>query len=116
MNIDENLKVLIDSELVDLIPNFIENRKIEIQEVFNSISDENFIRLKEIGHNMRGVSGAFGYDFIVEIGGKIEFAAINKDINALMKLAQIYQIQFASHLIEIEGDDKTYRPCEFSKT
>jgi hypothetical protein len=109
----ERVSVIIESDLVSLLPDFIKNRTEDLDQLVNFIETRNFDGIKKMGHDLRGVPGAFGYDFLVDIGYKIEMAARNEDINSLVQLVRQYDNLMKVHEITIEGDDKVYHRGDF---
>jgi HPt (histidine-containing phosphotransfer) domain-containing protein len=108
--------VEVESDLADLIPNFLNKRLSEIKIISQSIEVKNFVELKKIGHDVRGIAGAFGYHFIVNLGFEIEKAAQDQDIEKLNSLIVEYKFGLEHHLIRIEGDSQLYHPEGFLKS
>jgi len=76
----KNTTVQIDPELEELIPSFIKNSFIEIEEMFTAIEKADFDTLKRLGHSTKGAGRSYGFNDIGEIGLKIETAADRQDI------------------------------------
>lgn len=109
----ERVSAIIESDLVSLLPDFIKNRNEDIKQIAKFIENKNFDSIRKMGHDLRGVPGAFGYDFLVELGYKIEVAARNQDANSLIELAARFEKLMKIHEIIIEGDDKIYHSQDF---
>ena len=74
----ENL-VYVDKELKDLIPNFFQNRRDEIADIRNALAEHDLETVEKIGHNIKGVGGGYGFDYVTELGANIEKAASEGD-------------------------------------
>lgn len=72
--------VVIDSELEDLIPGYLENRKKDIEKIEASLGQSDFETIRVTGHSMKGSGGGYGFDRISEIGRSIEEAAKTQDV------------------------------------
>lgn len=81
-------KVLIDEELKDLIPGFIENRQEDISLLYKYIENKDFHTIKILGHSMKGFGAGYGFQKISDIGAVIEWAAINQDSPTIEKQIQ----------------------------
>jgi len=76
--------VIIDEELEDLIPGYLENRRQDIALILSALERNDFETIRAIGHKMKGSGGGYGFDRITEIGRDLEAAAkqaINQDIH-----------------------------------
>ena len=80
-NLPNGKKIIIqvDSDLVDLIPGFLENRHRDITTIFDALGQNDYDAIAIAGHTMKGVGGGYGFDAITDIGGSIEQAARQKD-------------------------------------
>ncbi|MBP7231852.1 MAG: Hpt domain-containing protein [Syntrophaceae bacterium] len=75
--------VIIDEELEDLIPGYLENRRQDIALILSALERNDFETIRAIGHKMKGSGGGYGFDRITEIGRDLEAEAkraINRDI------------------------------------
>lgn len=108
-----NVCVEVESDLASLIPEFIKKRRQDLVAFKENISHSNFAEIKKLGHDMRGVPGAFGYYFLVDLGKEIETAARLQDINELQKLVFQFENLMKIHQIKIEGDDRIYHEQDF---
>jgi len=84
----EKIKVNIDPELKDIIPNYLENRRKDLAAMPGLLKDENFEALRVMGHKLRGSGGGYGLHFLTAFGGRLETAAIKKDKPAIEALAE----------------------------
>lgn len=87
---EDRIVVHIDADLEDLIPDFLDNRREDIQLMTDAIGSQDYETIQRIGHSMKGAGGGYGFDEITDIGRQIEDAAkshntdeINQGIQAL---------------------------------
>ncbi len=79
-------RVYVDQDLKPLIPRFLENRKQEIEEIKGAAEEENYDRIRELGHNFKGVGGGYGFDEITRLGKEIEEAAKHEELELIGQL------------------------------
>ncbi len=77
------IEVVIDKDLEDLIPGYLENRKKDIVKTEKSLLEKDFETIRVIGHSMKGSGGGYGFDKISEIGKGIEEAAKSGDVASI---------------------------------
>lgn len=75
----EKLIVNVDRELEDLIPLFMETRNRDLEGLSKGLASNDFDAMYTIGHGMKGSGGAFGFQWITEIGALIEASALIND-------------------------------------
>lgn len=79
---DESLyKVVIDEEIKDLVPAYIDKRHVDLEKMKACIEQGDFEEIRNIGHKIKGSGGGYGFQGLTLIGAKIETAAKveNKD-------------------------------------
>lgn len=82
------ITVYINPELKELIPGFLENRRIEIKSILDSLIRNDFEAIRITGHNMQGIGGGYGFHGITDIGVSLEQAAKDRkpdDIKGLVE-------------------------------
>lgn len=89
--VSNRILVRVESELRVLIPRFLSNRRRDLELIETNLSEQNFERIREIGHDMKGVGGGYGFERITELGAAIEDAAKRRDLDALASLASQYR-------------------------
>ena len=75
----DKLIVTVDRELEDLMPLFMETRQRDLEGLAKGLASSDFAALHMIGHGMKGSGGAFGFQWITDIGAIIEDSASNND-------------------------------------
>ena len=64
--------VTLARDFQDLIPEFIENRRRELQALRGALAAGRYDQLSELGHRMRGIGTSYGFDRVSILGGEIE--------------------------------------------
>lgn len=77
--------VLIDSELKELIPNYLKKREEELQKMTGWLLSGNFDEIREIGHKIKGSGGGYGFRKLSEIGAVLEAASREKNTVSVQK-------------------------------
>ena len=95
----EEFTVQIDEELADLIPEFLENRQLDVVKIRQMLQENStsINEIQRIGHNMKGSGGGYGFDEISYIGKGIEEAAKQNDKQEIAKLAGRLE-QYITHV------------------
>jgi HPt (histidine-containing phosphotransfer) domain-containing protein len=75
----EKIRVRIDSDLQDLIPDYLENREKDLLVYQQALEKGNFDTIAVLGHSMKGSGGGYGFNDLSSIGRAIEKAAKNRD-------------------------------------
>ena len=95
---NDKIVVIVDVDLEDLIPGFLENRTKELAILRTALGDANYQSIQSIGHSMKGVGGGYGFDGITELGRDLESAAKSQDRDRIEALVGKY----ADYLDRIE--------------
>jgi HPt (histidine-containing phosphotransfer) domain-containing protein len=77
--------VVVDKDLKDIMPGFLNNRKKDVVELAKFLSSKDFKSIQVIGHKMAGNAGGYGIDQLGEYGSKLEAAAMASDTAAMKK-------------------------------
>jgi len=70
------LSVEVAGELRDLIPRFLANRRVEIENLRAAVARGDPEAARRIGHTLKGVGGGYGFGEITRLGAAIEAAAL----------------------------------------
>ncbi len=68
----ERVKITIDPDLKDLVPNYLANRLRDINVIRELLGARNFGAVARLGHDMKGSGGAYGLEHVSACGGRIE--------------------------------------------
>jgi HPt (histidine-containing phosphotransfer) domain-containing protein len=82
----QKIKVIVDPDLQDLIPGFLQNRRNDVSKLRGATEVDDFETICTLGHRMRGDGGGYGFAMISEIGHAIEDAAKGKDLVEIRRL------------------------------
>lgn len=83
---DNRIIVRVDADLEDLIPEFLENRKKDLQHLRELLEKKDWEGIRSIGHTMKGIGGGYGFDGITEIGAALEQVAREQNLSAAQEL------------------------------
>ncbi|MDX1960684.1 MAG: Hpt domain-containing protein [Leptospiraceae bacterium] len=92
------MKIKIDPDILELIPEYLKEVNSIPDNLKQLISENNFIEVKNLGHKMKGHGSAYGFDFISQIGQKLEEKALKKNKPELLLLTE----ELSSLLAEVE--------------
>ncbi|KDR95607.1 Hpt domain-containing protein [Peptoclostridium litorale DSM 5388] len=93
-------KVIIEKDLEDIVPIFIQSRREDIKNIEALLENGDFGAIKKIGHSMKGVGGGYGFDFISEIGFRLEQKSDQNDRSSVQILTKMLE-EYLDH-IQIE--------------
>ena len=82
----DRIKVVVDCDLEELIPGFLENRQEDIKSILCSLEADDYDAVRILGHSMKGSGGGYGFDAISEIGQSLELSAKKKDAGAIKQM------------------------------
>ncbi len=71
----ENEVVLVDGELLAIIPQFFQNIRDEIEELREEGSGQNMTDLAIFGHSLKGTGAAYGFPCLTDLGKELETVA-----------------------------------------
>ena len=75
----EKIRVRIDRDLPDLIPDYLENRGKDLLVYQQALEKDDFDSIAVLGHSMKGSGGGYGFNDLSSIGRAIEKAAQSRD-------------------------------------
>ncbi|WP_459863257.1 Hpt domain-containing protein [Endothiovibrio diazotrophicus] len=83
MSADDKIVVVVDADLEDIVPGYLENRRKDIVEIGAAVEAGDFESIRVLGHRMKGSGGGYGFDHITDIGFALETAAKGSDAEAI---------------------------------
>lgn len=92
-------KVQIERDLEPVIPQFIANRKKDMEDMKDAIDKNDIEHVRQIGHSLKGVGSGYGFLGITELGSAIEMAA--KELNMKQIVALHMELEYYLDHIEI---------------
>lgn len=81
----DKIIVHIDSDLEELIPGYLDNRRRDIQSMLEALERGDYETIRVLGHSMKGSGGGYGFDPITEIGSCLEQGAKARDREGVQK-------------------------------
>lgn len=97
---DEEFTAWVDEDILDLIPDYLNDRRLDAQSILDSIQTENYAKARTLGHNMKGSGSAYGFGEISTIGKRIEDAAKQCDMPTLTRLCS--QLEDYLHKVQVK--------------
>jgi len=92
----EKVIVYVDSDLEELVPEFIENRYEDIEKINAWLDSNEMGEIQRLGHSMKGSGGGYGFHELTNLGGELEQAAMRGDKDEIddlnKKLAQYLKV------------------------
>lgn len=82
----DTITVIIDSDLEELIPGFLENRKRDLVSLREALNKGEHDVMQSIGHSLKGVGGGYGFEEISRLGAEVESSAKASNQDMLEKL------------------------------
>jgi len=97
----ERIIVIVDAEIEDLIPGFLENRRKDVKTLEQALAEGDYETIRTLGHAMKGAGGGYGFDAITDLGRSLEDAAkegnteeIRKRINELSDYLERVEVDY----------------------
>jgi len=72
--------VNVDPIIAPLLPDYLANRRKDVQRLGELLAAKDFGGLRKLGHNLRGSAGAYGLPPLSDLGARIEDAAQVQDV------------------------------------
>lgn len=92
------IKVEIDQDLQDLIPQFIENRKKDIESLQTLVEKNDLVAIAQLAHKIKGAAAGYGFADLSTMASELEKAAKSNDSSPLPTIAG----QMKNHFENIE--------------
>ena len=78
----DTILVHADPRLADVIPEFLRNRRRDVDAILEALDRSDFETVGRLGHGMKGAGGSWGFQPITDIGAALEMAAGRADGDA----------------------------------
>jgi HPt (histidine-containing phosphotransfer) domain-containing protein len=79
----DTIVVEIDLELITVVPDYLENRRLDCQSIERLLADGDLDGIRALAHRMKGSGGSYGFDEITTLGEALERAALVPDSNGI---------------------------------
>ena len=93
----DEIYVHLDATIEDMIPDFLEHRRENIRSILDALEAGDYEGVEQIGHDMEGTGGAFGFKGMAQIGRSLKEAALESEAGEVRRLAE----ELASYLERI---------------
>lgn len=90
------VKVEIDADLQDLIPQFVENRKKDIVALEELVEKNDLTAIAQLAHKIKGAAAGYGFNELSDLAAQMEQAAKAGDNTPLKDLVKKMRIHFLS--------------------
>nr|BFD58161.1 hypothetical protein CKG001_02680 [Bdellovibrio sp. CKG001]BFD61588.1 hypothetical protein BdHM001_02690 [Bdellovibrio sp. HM001] len=88
------VKVEIDADLQDLVPQFVENRKKDIESLSVLVEKNDLTAIAQMAHKIKGAAAGYGFVELSELAAQMEVAAKKNDSTPLPDLLKKMKIHF----------------------
>lgn len=84
-NRGDKIIVHVDPDLKELVPGFLKNRQKDVKSLVAAVERSDYETIEALGHTMKGDGGGYGFHAITDIGGSLEKAAIDENLQEIRK-------------------------------
>lgn len=88
------VKVEIDADLQDLIPQFVENRKKDIETLEQLVEKNDLAAVAQLAHKIKGAAAGYGFNELSNLAARMETAAKANDSTPLKDLVKQMRVHF----------------------
>lgn len=103
MPLSDKILIKLTSDLADLAPNYLSNRKNDLIVLKQALSQNNADTIQKISHKVKGTAGGYGFDGLGAIAKELEIAAKTQDFPKATSL--LGQMENYLKHVEIEVAD-----------
>lgn len=86
----------IDVDLQDLIPNFIENRKKDLEALQSLVAQNKLTEIAQLAHKIKGAAAGYGFAQLSDFASQMEIAAKNNNSAPLRPLLEQMKTHFSN--------------------
>ncbi|MBP7284886.1 MAG: hypothetical protein KBA66_25090 [Leptospiraceae bacterium] len=104
-DMEAEIIVEVSKDLEDLVPEYIESMNTSIIYFEKLIENKNFTELKSEAHKMKGHGGAYGFQYISDMGLLIEGFAREEKIELIKKCMRELKIYMSKIKIEFKENE-----------
>ncbi|MEZ4431691.1 MAG: response regulator [bacterium] len=101
---DEPPIARVDPDLLDLIPAFLADRRVDIERIDAALAAGDFTVIERLGHSMRGTGGAYGMTEVSRLGAALEAAAAAADAAGCRALRDALAVHVER--VRVVGEDE----------
>jgi HPt (histidine-containing phosphotransfer) domain-containing protein len=96
--VTDRILVEVESELEPIVPEFLDNRKMDCTRIETLLAAESFGEIRTLSHRMKGSGGSYGFDEISLLGEAMEEAAVAEDRETILQAIR----QLAAYLDKVD--------------
>ncbi len=86
----------LDKSILPLVPEYLKNRKEDIQRIRHALEKRNFGTIEDLGHKMKGSGKCYGFQKISMLGHRIEISAKEQNADEIEESAGLLQDYLSS--------------------
>lgn len=80
-----------DEDLLPIIPEFIEIKRKELHDIKKMIQSKSYIKLRTIGHKLKGIGMTYGVNFVTEYGRALGQLSKTENLEHIKELTREYE-------------------------
>ena len=80
------ITVVVDPEIKDIIPIFLDNRRGDVTTVLEALDQSDYESIRILGHSLQGAGGGYGFHAITALGESLNAAAKERNAEVIRKL------------------------------
>ncbi|MFA5879125.1 MAG: Hpt domain-containing protein [Candidatus Margulisiibacteriota bacterium] len=84
----DKILVKINKDIMGFMPDYLQNRQTDFMNIKFALDNNDFERVKQIAHKMRGSAGLYGLMGLTDIAKEMEENALTEDKPLLVTLLQ----------------------------
>lgn len=90
------IAIEVDVDLQDLIPQFIENRKQDIESLEALVMQNDLEAISQLAHKIKGTAAGYGFSELSELASRMELFAKNGESLPLPELVRKMRAHFSN--------------------
>lgn len=87
----EKIRVIIDEDLEDILPTFLENRSNDIEKIKSALESSDLKAIEVIAHKLAGNAGSYGLHDLGKIGVALEESCNNESLGNIKEYFEQYK-------------------------
>ena len=84
----EEIVVHLDPLIEDIVADFLQHRRENVSSILEAVEAADFGAVEDIGHDIEGTGGAFGFSGMARIGSSLTQAARESSLGDIKRLAE----------------------------
>ncbi|MGK5084200.1 Hpt domain-containing protein [Bdellovibrionota bacterium FG-1] len=96
------IKIKVDPDLADLIPEYLENRKKDLLAFQRWADEHNCGEIRKLAHKIKGSAGGYGFEELTRLAGLMEEQAAQAQLELIRDSLSKMVVYLGAVEIEIE--------------